>query len=114
MIKNEIKIANYTRPKRNFGFDIYTVVEYGDKKIMVSTIGMLDVGNGIIEPLGTNGRYYETMCFLENTNNANAMVEYNGCDCLFGQYEDDEAHIMHENAVKEISNMLITDNIKII
>jgi len=39
-----------------------TLLECGDDKIVVSTVGNYRL-NGVIETIGTGGRYYETMAF---------------------------------------------------
>ena len=39
-----------------------TLLELGDDRIVVSTVGGY-VFNNLIEPIGANGRYYETMAF---------------------------------------------------
>ena len=42
-----------------------TLLEYKDKKIIVSTVGQMKLDNGEIDTIGHN-RYYETMAFEAN------------------------------------------------
>lgn len=107
-MNKKVKITNIDRARKNFGFDRYTIVEYNNRKIEVSTIGMFKDSDNKIVTLGSNGRFYETMCFEvpEKPIDKVEMVVFNSDNCLFEQNEDDAANNMHENAVKEISKYI--------
>jgi hypothetical protein len=49
--------ANYCRFRRN------TLLQYGDRRIVVSTVGNYHTQDGKLETIGAFGRYYETMAF---------------------------------------------------
>lgn len=114
MENKEVKITNEVRNRKNFGFDRGTIVEYNGKKILVSTIGMFKGSDGDIETLGSNGRYYETMCFVEPDKPTHEVqgVYFKGAWCIIEINQDEQANKMHENVVKEISQMLIDNKIK--
>lgn len=41
-----------------------TLIDFGRKKIVVSTVGMMRLGEGQFDTIGAGGRYYETMAFF--------------------------------------------------
>jgi hypothetical protein len=49
--------AKYCRFRRN------TLLQYGDRRIVVSTVGNYHTQDGKLETIGAFGRYYETMAF---------------------------------------------------
>lgn len=90
-----------------------TLVEYGDVKIVVSTIGVWFL-MGKIEKVGCN-RYYETMAF----HSCEKDTKYNDIDVerevildcktqidRFDEDTDNEANEMHDNAVKWVCEQL--------
>lgn len=107
-----------------------TLVEYGKKKVVVSTVGCMrrinDSGNySKPEEIGWN-RYYETMSFMADDsiyNDANLSEQiYPSVDVKWAidkqeleekkDYIDNVADEMHENYVKAIESMLINGEIK--
>ena len=96
-----------------------TLLEYKDKKIIVSTVGQMKLDNGEIYTIGYN-RYYETMVFEANyldtkyydIDVTSQITSFNNNWCINKKYADNEANEMHENIVKEISQMLIDNKIQ--
>lgn len=103
--------SNYCRFRRN------TLLEYGDKKWIVSTVGGY-VYDGEINPIGCN-RWYETMVFKAKEKNGyleadvERMVPFESKWGIFGEdwqevlatYGkdiDDKANDMHEKVVEEL------------
>lgn len=96
-----------------------TLLEYEDKKIIVSTVGQMQLQNGEIDTIGHN-RYYETMAFESNYADikyhdidVTRQVKFNSNWCIDSDDADNEANEMHENVVEEISKMLIDNKIEI-
>ncbi len=96
-----------------------TLLEYRDIKIVVSTVGQMKLDSGEIDTIGCN-RYYETMAFEVNYADTkyydidvDREVSFDNNWCISKKYADNEANEMHENVVKEISQMLIDNKIKI-
>ena len=93
-----------------------TLLSLGDKKVVVSTVGRMYVGNGI-EQVGLD-RYYETMAFFAEEDSVyyDADVERQiRIDSNWSINEIDaerEANDMHENVVNEIVEKL--ENNKVI
>lgn len=102
--------ADLCRFRRN------TLLEYNDKKWIVSTVGsMRDYFNGGIDTIGLN-RYYETMVFeAEEVGNAESETVYwdanvsnqidfdsNWALDIYDFGTDLKANEMHENVVKEL------------
>ena len=97
-----------------------TLLEYNGIKVVVSTVGRLqkDFIRVAYDEMGF-GRYFETMAFLANEND-----KYNDADvskevvfdsnwCLPRLDMELEADEMHEVVVKEISERLVNNNLKI-
>lgn len=98
--------CNSCRFRRN------TLLEYGDIKIVVSTVGLMEF-RGKIETIGHN-RYYETMAFHANLNDKryfDADVEkqvYFDSEWSISEIDaDGKANEMHENVVNEIEKKLL-------
>ena len=97
-----------------------TLLEYKDKKIIVSTVGQMKLDNGEIDTIGYN-RYYETMVFEANyldtkyydIDVTSQIISFNNNWCINKIDADNEANEMHENVVNEISQMLIDNKIPI-
>ena len=97
-----------------------TLLEYNNKKIIVSTVGQMQLPNGEIDTIGCN-RYYETMVFEANYLDTkyydiavnSQIISFNSNWCISEKDADNEANEMHENVVNEISQMLIDDKIPI-
>lgn len=88
-----------------------TLLSYKDIKIVVSTVGLMEV-NGKFEQIGLN-RYYETMAFHANANDTryydadvSREISFESPWAISKLDADDKANIMHENVVEEISNKL--------
>lgn len=88
-----------------------TLVQYGQVKVVVSTVGkMMRFLDSEPEKIGYN-RYYETMAFLsDNSIFDDADVDksvFLKCKCGISEPEAEiEANQMHENAVKWVSARL--------
>ena len=98
-----------------------TLLECGDIKIVVSTVGLmptpqeykkLGISQGDFEPIGLD-RHYETMAFHASTSD----TRYHDADVTRQIYfespwaisevdADDQANIMHEMVVEEITGKL--------
>jgi len=92
-----------------------TLVEYGEKRIVVSTVGNMSSSGGdkFDKQIGAN-RYYETMVFWAKWEkpyweaDVNKQVDLES-DWAIGELEfetDLKANKMHENVVKEISDLI--------
>lgn len=99
--------ANRCRFRRN------TLLAYNDIKIVVSTVGLMEIDKGKFETIGYN-RYFETMAFHANANDK----RYNDIDVrkqVFFDSDwaiseidaDDRANEMHEAVVAEITERLL-------
>jgi hypothetical protein len=104
--------ANRCRFRRN------TLLEYDDKKIVVSTVGLKEnyYNNGFDE-IGLN-RYFETMCFYADLNDTRyydadvtKQIDFDSQWYIDKIDADDEANIMHDNVVKEISEKLLKNEL---
>ena len=109
--------ANRCRFRRN------TLLEYKDKKIVVSSVGLMEdwgTKDGIFEyptkfdTIGAFDRYYETMCWyadLSDTRYYDIDVDrqiYFDSPWAINEIDaDDKANIMHNNVVEEIKNKLL-------
>ncbi len=112
--------ANQCRFRRN------TLLESGDVKIVVSTVGLMESPwkkgdkfyTGIFEEIG-NHRYYETMAFHSEPND----TRYHDIDvtkqvsfdspCSIPEIDaDDKANEMHEAVVREITKKLLSGEIQ--
>lgn len=98
-----------------------TLLEHGDIKIVVSTVGLmptpqeykkLGISRGDYEPIGLD-RHYETMAFHSNP----ADTRYHDADVTRRIYfespwaisevdADDQANIMHDMVVEELTERL--------
>jgi hypothetical protein len=90
-----------------------TLLECGDKRIVVSTVGAMDNG----EPLGYN-RYYETAAFWAKKNgiywdaNTAKQVHFKSrwAIATLSETTDAEANEMHEGVVAELTERLQKEN----
>ena len=104
--------SNRCRFRRN------TLLEYQDKKVVVSSVGLMENSDGTgFEPISIN-RCFETMCWyadLEDTRYYDIDVEkqiyFDSPWCINEMDADDKANVMHDNVVKEIANKLISGKI---
>ena len=101
--------ANRCRFRRN------TLLEYEDKKIVVSTVGLMEDyhNEGKFDVIGFN-RHFETMAFyadLTDTRYYDADVTQEihfDSEWAISEIDaDDRANDMHENVVAELSKKLI-------
>lgn len=100
--------SHYCRFRRN------TLIEYGDKRWIVSTVGNM-VSPPIYEilPIGELYRYYETMAFEAKMQdgyweaNVKKEIPFNSRWAILKKLADDEANKMHEAVVKELSKKII-------
>ena len=103
-------MANRCRFRRN------TLLEYGNTKIVVSSVGLMEsrVHDGF-ETVGHN-RYFETMSWYADLND----TRYYDIDVSNPVYfdspwsinevdADDKANIMHDKVVRELSEKLFKD-----
>lgn len=99
--------ANECRFRRN------TLLTYGDIRIVVSTVGLMEnpLGKGFAE-IGC-GRYYETMAFHAHLNDTRyydadiqRQVHFDSPWSISELDADDEANKMHEMVVSEITMKL--------
>lgn len=96
-----------------------TLLEYKDKRVVVSTVGRMYDNRGKLDTVGHN-RYYETMAFEsdeEDTEYHDIDVEKEiqlDCEWQLNEINDNKANEMHENAVKWVSEQMSKENIKII
>lgn len=107
-----------------------TLLEYKDKKVVVSTVGELqrsgynkkctplDGFNEYFETVGLD-RYFETMAFMAKENDifndadASKQVLFDSNWKLNDPYAEIEANEMHDAVVKEIATDLINDRLRI-
>ena len=94
-----------------------TLIEFGDVKIVVSTVGLMQsglhgTGEGF-DPIGAFNRYYETMAFHSMVGDTryhdadvSRQVGFESEWSIDKIDADDLANIMHDNVVKEISEKL--------
>lgn len=92
-----------------------TLLEYEDKKMVVSTVGRLMVEYWGRLTLNTVGheRYYETMAFLSdkkdtvyNDIDVGKQVSLD-CNWKLNEIDDIKANEMHENAVDWVSKQMV-------
>lgn len=93
-----------------------TLIEYGDNKIVVSTVGnMIDLfdGSNEITPVGADC-YYETMAFWSNMNDTRYYdadfsmgIDFDSDSCIEYIDADDKANEMHDNVVNELCEKLV-------
>lgn len=106
-------MANRCRFRRN------TLVEYKDKKVVVSSVGLMEArtGNGFkttgFEPIGAFDRYYETMCWYADLSDTRyydidveKQISVNSEWAIDEVDADDRANVMHDNVVEEIKARL--------
>jgi len=93
-----------------------TLLEHGDIKIVVSTVGAMQNKEGGFEIIGWD-RYYETMAFHSKKDDkkyhdidVNRQVYFNSEWAINEFYADDKANKMHEKVVREISRELLAGN----
>lgn len=100
-----------------------TMLEYGDKKVVVSTVGrwwLKDCdGNRKFETVGLD-RYFETMAFEAYESepgywdaDVTKRVRFRSNWCLDRPDMENEADEMHEAVVAEITKDLINDTLRI-
>ena len=94
-----------------------TLVECGNIKIVVSTVGNYMDHNESLQEIGLN-RYYETMAFHSDPSDekyhdvdVTKEVSFTSGWRITEKYKDNEANAMHENVVIEIVNRLLHDEI---
>ena len=93
-----------------------TLLEYKDKKVVVSSVGLMERLDGKgFEPIGAFDRYYETMCWYADLSDTRyydidveKQISLNGQWAIDEVDADDKANIMHDNAVEEIKARLIS------
>lgn len=92
-----------------------TLLEYGDIKIVVSTVGNLvpKLSTREAETIGYN-RYFETMAFHAKQDkqgywdaNVSMQIDFNSEWAISEPWQEDKANEMHENVVTEIAGKLI-------
>lgn len=101
-----------------------TLVEYKNKKVVVSTVGCMRTNDGTPEEIGWD-RYYETMSFMADSslyNDADVSKEISPMKVKWSinkqemkekeEYIDNVANEMHNNYVLVIEKMLINGEIK--
>ena len=95
-----------------------TLLEYNNKKVVVSTVGAMVVDCGF-QQIGCD-RYFETKAFLSKNDDApyyDADIEKElelDCKCSLKEIRfqsDLKANEMHENAVKWVEEQLIADKL---
>ena len=96
-----------------------TLLEYRDRKIVVSTVGQMKLDSGEIDTIGCN-RYYETMAFEVNYADTkyydidvDRQIVFHSDWYINKKDSDNEANKMHENVVNEIRKILIDNKIEI-
>jgi len=94
-----------------------TLLTYRNKRVVVSTVGLL-VRNNKIETVGSE-RYFETMAFYADKNDnrffdADVSKTFNfKSKCAISEIDaEDKANDMHEDVVTEIINKLLKSKIK--
>jgi hypothetical protein len=107
--------ANRCRFRRN------TLLEYGKKRIVVSTVGLMEKWNGDprrdsnidgFEPVGLE-RYFETMAFHANNDqryydaDVSRMVSFESEWAIRIPDADDKANDMHEAVCEELTKKLL-------
>jgi len=100
-------------------FHLNSLLECGDLKIVVSTVGMLKTENGNYDTIGCD-RYYETMAFVAKRENefydanVNKQLEIES-RCCWGKLKDEwKANKGHWKVIEEIKNKMLNGSIKII
>ena len=121
VVELDIIITDHGDPSVGiFFFRRNTLLEFGDIKIVVSTVGAMENlhNEGRFDTVGVN-RYFETMAFYSNPED----TRYNDIDVNKEVYfesnwaidildADDKANEMHENVVSEIPDKLKNGEIK--
>ena len=99
--------ANRCRFRRN------TLLTINDIKIVVSTVGLMEMDNGKFQTIGDNW-HFETTAFHSNEkdkryNDADVSKEiyFDSEWAIYEEDADDKANEMHEKVVLEITNKLI-------
>lgn len=96
-----------------------TLVEHGDRKIVVSTVGnYVDRKTNECEEIGHN-RCYETMVFESNYSDTK-YYDADVCNQIDISCQwrinfpdaDDNANVMHDDAVEEIKDMLLASPLR--
>jgi hypothetical protein len=88
-----------------------TLIDYGDGKIVVSTVGNMRLENGKQESIGAFDRHYETMAFVGVFENgyweadvSEQITFESPCSIFDLEHETDgKANDMHDTVVKELS-----------
>jgi len=99
-----------------------TLIQYGKRRIVVSTVGMMmDIrkGEGYYDTIGAGGRYYETMAFRAKLDgpywdaDVSETVSFNSewaicADALakLPKDADNKANDMHDAVVRELSRKI--------
>jgi len=103
--------ANRCRFRRN------TLIDAGETKIVVSTVGLMESLNGdSFEKIGS-GRYYETMAFHTNKEDTRyhdidveKQISFESEWAINEIDADDKANEMHDNVVREIVDEIKNGN----
>ena len=120
-LRDSIMEQNIVRTERGWGghfigaarchFRRNTLLSYKDIKIVVSTVGLMEI-HGKFEEIGID-RYYETMAFHSKENDTryhdadvSREIGFESPWAISELDADDRANEMHEAVVDEISNKL--------
>ena len=95
-----------------------TLLEYGDVRVVVSTVGNMRLDDKI-EPIGCE-RYFETMAFKAQYDDpyweadVSNQINFNSDWCISEckHKSDKEADYMHERVVAEIKEKLLSGELK--
>jgi len=95
-------------------FRLNTLIEHGERRIVVSTVGHFVGSDGKVLPLGARNRMYETMAFEAKENgvywdaDVSKDVEFDSVWSIhhIKRDTDAEAQEMHEKVVKELVDKL--------
>jgi hypothetical protein len=102
---------------RDCQFRLNTLLECGDKRVVVSTIGRYypPVLDRYVEP--GHGRHFETMAFHAEFDgqfwdaNVCKEISFESNWCLPDVTMENEANEMHETAVRELSSKLVENTL---
>lgn len=99
--------ANRCRFRRN------TLLWCGNQRIVVSTVGLMEMHSGGFDTIGAGERYYETMAFYADSNDlryhdidVQRQVFFDSPWAIREIDADDKANDMHEAVCEEISKKL--------
>ncbi len=98
-------------------FHLNTLVELGEVRVVVSTVGNLRTGKcDEPEDIGGYGRYYETRVFRACARDVDKRWDMRA-DCVsaiiyLSDHNDQEAQDMHEATVQEITSRVLSGELK--